>query len=138
MTLSQFVSEKRQKAFEELKKGLAPSEGSYSEAILRDAKSKGAPQLGATRHEPNAVLVEFIYPVAGSSATVLTITLDAPERIVFMPVPSWVVESIWQGEIDGSFHFESEANFLVAELQGQLAPEANLKLFGPKDPTRRG
>ena len=55
-----------------------------------------------------------------------------------MPVPSWVVESIWQGDIDGSYHFESEATELVAEFIEVLKREGNLAQFGDKAPTRRG
>ena len=138
MNLSQFVAEKRSRIFEELGNGTAPSEGSYSESLLREAKGKGRPQMGATRYEPEAIFFEFIYPSPGTTPIVVTIRIDAAERIVFMPVPTWVVESIWQGEIDGSFHFQSEAADLVKDFVGQLEPSANEILFGPKSPTRRG
>jgi len=137
MSLNQFAAETRLRIFEELKMGFVPSVGEYSEQLLRDARSKGQPQLGATRYEPQSLLIEFIYPAVGTSATVVTVKVPSPERIVFMPVPSWVVESIWQGDIDGSYHFESEANKLLADFNAQLAPEANTILFGPKTPTRR-
>jgi len=138
MVLNQFTSELRSKIFEELKLGFVPSEGTYSEQLLRDARSKGQPQLGSTRYEPAAVVIEFIYPSPGTTATVISIRIPSPERIVFMPVPSWVVESIWQGEIDGSYHFESEAAQLLAQFSALLDPEANLTQFGAKAPTRRG
>lgn len=138
MVLNQFTSELRSKIFEELKLGFVPSEGTYSEQVLRDARSKGQPQLGSTRYEPNAIVIEFIYPSPGTTATVVSVRVSSPERIVFMPVPAWVVESIWQGEIDGSYHFESEAENLLAQFAASLTPEANLAQFGDKAPTRRG
>jgi hypothetical protein len=54
-----------------------------------------------------------------------------------MPVPNWVIESIWQGEIDGSYQFESDAHNLLSQFSAQLEPEANRQLFGKKRPTRR-
>ena len=138
MGLNQFTSELRSKIFEELKLGFVPSEGTYSEQLLRDARSKGQPQMGSTRFEPDAIVIEFIYPAPGTTATVVPVRVSSPERIVFMPVPSWVVESIWQGDIDGSYHFESEATELVAEFIEVLKREGNLAQFGDKAPTRRG
>lgn len=130
MRLNQYVAEKRLAIFDDLKKGLAPREGTYDEHLLADAKVKSQPQLGSTRYEPQAIHIEFIYPDAATSASVLTVSLSSPERIVFMPVPGWVVESIWQGEIDGSYHFESEAMTLLQEFERQLSPERNPELFG--------
>lgn len=98
---------------------------------------KGAPQMGSTRYAPDAIFVEFIYPDKLGKSVILTVKLEAPERIVYLPVPGWVVESIWQGEISGSFHFESDARRMMAELENQLDPEPNKALFGPKQATRR-
>ena len=138
MVLNQFTSDLRSKIFEELKLGFVPSEGTYSEQVLRDARSKGQPQLGSTRYEPDAIVIEFIYPSPNTTATVVSVRISSPERIVFMSVPSWVVESIWQGEIDGSYHFESESAQLLSQFAASLDPEANLAQFGDKAPTRRG
>jgi hypothetical protein len=138
MSLNQFVAEARLKILGELKEGKPPSVGEFSDSLLREGQSKGAPQLGATRYEPDTITVEFIFPAAGITPTVLPVRIPAPERIVFMPVPAWVVESIWQGEIDGSFHFESHANQLVEAFREQLSIANNFALFGDKAPTRRG
>ena len=130
MRLNQYVAEKRLAIFDDLKRGHSPREGAYDEHALADAKVKGQPQLGSTRFEPDSIHIEFIYPDPSTSASVVTVTLQSPERIVFMPVPSWVVESIWQGDIDGSYHFESEAAVLFREFEQQLTPEQNAELFG--------
>src|SRR5437764_11503203 len=127
MNLNAFAPEKRLALYDDLKKGLPPREGEYSDALLKEGKVKGQPQMGTTRYEPHAIVFEFIYPDPHTSATVLSIRLAAPERIVFLPVPEWVVETIWQGDIDGSFHFESEALRLVEGLQAELGADANLK-----------
>lgn len=86
--------------------------------------------MGATNYEPDAILMEFIYPDPKGSAVLLSVRVSAPERIVFMPVPEWVVESIWQGEIAGSYHFEGDALRMIEEFRASLAPEANAEIFG--------
>src|SRR6266446_7305372 len=106
MRLNEFVAAKREHIFEDLKRGQPPAEGEYSEGAFKEGKIKGAPQVGTTRYEPAAVILEFIYPDRASTATVLAVRLQTPERVVFLPVPDWVIESIWQGDIDGSYHFE--------------------------------
>lgn len=129
MTLNAYAASKRLAILEDLKQKGLPGEGEYDETALAAGKVKGEPQLGSTRFEPDAILVEFIYPDPASSATILTVKLTPPERIVYLPVPEWVVESIWQGEISGSFHFESDARGLLAELENELSPEQNSRWF---------
>ena len=93
--------------------------------------------MGTTRFEPTAVILEFIYPDKQGSSVVLPVKVASPERILFMPVPSWVVESIWQGEIDGSYRFETEAATLLADFAKLLDAEDNDRWFGPRQATRR-
>lgn len=135
--LNAYAAAKRRAIFDSLKAGQAPAEGLYSAEILAEARMKGAPQVGSTRYEPFKIHLEFIYPDPGATATILTVTLEAPERIVFLPVPEWVIESIWQGDIDGSYQFESQARELVAKLEEELTPDGNLKWFGPRQAKRR-
>ena len=137
MTLNEFVAAWRMCVYESLSKGEPPPEGNFDEAVWREALAKGAPQMGPVRYEPDVIVAEFAYPVVGDSPLILQVRLDAPERIVFLPVPPWVIESIWQGDIDGSFHFESHAVALVDEFRRQLEPDANLGWFGPRLPKRR-
>jgi hypothetical protein len=137
MTLNAYAAAKRLAIFDELKQGLPPSEGAFDQAVLADGKVKGDPQMGSTRYEADAIFVEFIYPDPKTTSTILTVRLTPPERIVFLPVPSWVVENIWQGDIAGTFHFESDARRLYGELGAELEPEANLKWFGPQMAKRR-
>ncbi|MBI3722203.1 MAG: hypothetical protein HY248_06580, partial [Fimbriimonas ginsengisoli] len=132
MTLNEYAAERKLLLHERLKAGLEPHEGEFDAAIFREAKAKGEPQLGVTRYEPRAILLEFIYPDPGGAAIILTVRLDPPERIVFLPVPPWVVETIWQGDIDGSYHFESHARALLREYESCLAETANAGRFGPR------
>jgi hypothetical protein len=137
MTLNAYAAAKRLAIFEELKLGHPPSEGEFDAGLLAEAKVKGEPQMGSTRFAPESIFLEFIYPGPQTSSSVVTVKLDAPERIVFLPVPSWVVENIWQGDISGTFHFESEANRLYEELELELGKDANKKWFEPQMAKRR-
>jgi hypothetical protein len=137
MTLNAYAAEKRLAIFEDLKGGHSPKEGEYNDHTLKEGQVKGTPQIGSTRYEPDAIFIEFIYPDPKSSATVLSIRLPAPERIVFLPVPDWVVESIWQGEIDGSYQFESDARAMLAKFEQELTQAENQKWFGPRQAKRR-
>ena len=132
MSHSAFSAEKRTRLFDALSNGQPPPEGEFSEAIFKEGKDKSKPQMGATRYEPDAIVFEFIYPDPIGAPILLSVRLDVPERIVFMSVPSWVVESIWQGEIAGTYHFESDAKRLVEEFQVSLQPEPNAESFGVK------
>ncbi|MFQ3669602.1 MAG: hypothetical protein SNJ61_12050 [Fimbriimonadaceae bacterium] len=137
MTLNQYAAEIRMQIFDSLKKGIDPPVGTFDASVLKEGKTKGEPQIGTTRYEPETIIFEFIFPDPRSAATVLSVRVGSPERIVFLPVPKWVVESIWQGDVDGSFHFESDAREMLAEFASLLEPDANRALFGPKQATRR-
>ncbi len=112
------------------------SSGRFDEALFREAKDKGQPQMGATRFTARTVIHEFIYTMPGKSL-VFSVEVDSPERIVFLPVPEWVIENIWQGSIDGSFHFERDAQRLVEDLQRETTETQNEKWFGPQAAKRR-
>lgn len=137
MRLSEWAAEKKMGIFERLLQGLPPAEGEYDPQRLQEAQDKGQPQVGATHFEPDAVICEFVFPDPTTSATVLSVRLTPPERIVFLPVPRWVIQDIWQGEVVGAFFFESEARGLLDELARDLEPDANARFFGPPLPTRR-
>lgn len=137
MGLNQYAAETRLAIFADLKAGKEPSLGAFDASLLREAKTKGTPLVGTTRYEPDRIHFEFIYPDPKSTATIVTVTLESPERIIMLPVPEWVVESIWQGEISGSYHFESDAKRLVEAYLLQLEAPSNQKWFGPQPAKRR-
>lgn len=137
MTLNEFAGGLRTRLFEELKAGQEPSLGAFDPSQLRDARAKGSPQVGATRYTPDSIAFEFVYPDPTSTAAIVTVHVPAPERIVFLPVPPWVVENIWQGDVDGSFHFESDALELLEAFASKLQPAENAVFFGPREPKRR-
>jgi hypothetical protein len=130
MKLNPFAAQLRMQMFSELSAQKPPSSGVFDEVTLRRAFATGKkPQMGSTRYEPSAIHFEFIFPDPNGSSVVLVVSHLAPERIVFMPVPSWVVESIWQGEINGSAQFESDALQMLEEFRTLLSPELNAAHF---------
>ncbi len=137
MTLNAYVAQKKRTIFDELFAGQPPSEGAFDDAVWRDGKAKGQPQMGSTTYLPDLITLEFIYNDPNGAAVVLPVTLVPPQRIVFLPVPEWVVENIWQGDIAGTYHFESDATALMEKLTALLAASENVTLFGPQMAKRR-
>jgi len=137
VTLNEYAAGLRRRIFDDLSGGREPSIGRFDAIVFGEARAKGSPQVGATRYLPSTIVFEFAYPERAGSTVILSVEVDAPERIVFLPVPEWVVESIWQGDVDGSYQFESQAYAMVERFAAGLEPEANLVWFGPRSPKRR-
>jgi hypothetical protein len=114
---------------EELKLKKAPSVGQFEPESLRNAFERGEPQMGSQHFTPDGIHLEFIFPDPQKGTAILTVFVPTEERIIYLPVPKWVVENVWQGDVSGSFHFESHARELVSEFQQILDSEANLALF---------
>ena len=132
--LSVFAAQHKRQVFDELRKGQPPSIGNYDLDLFNEAKKRGDVQMGTTIYEPQNLVFEFIYP-GGEGALVLKVNVKPPERIVYLPVPEWVVESIWHGEINGSYVFESEAESHIERLRESLTPQENPALFERRRPT---
>jgi hypothetical protein len=114
---------------EDLKLRKAPSVGQFEPEILKQAFERGEPQMGSQRFSPQGIFLEFIFPDPQKGTVILTVFCPTEERIVYLPVPKWVVENVWQGDVSGSYHFESHAQELLAAFEGLLSPEANAALF---------
>lgn len=138
MSLSRFVSETRRHLYELLSSGRQPDLGEFDPDLYRRAKDRGQPQMGPVSYRPDRVVLDFIYPGDGSAAIVLAVNVDPPERIVYMPVPEWVVEQIWQGDVQGSYRFASEAAELLRRFEQLLEPSRNEADFGPAQQYKRG
>jgi len=93
--------------------------------------------MGSIRFSPETLHCEYIYSRSGEGALIFAVEVPSPERIVYLAVPTWVVQNIWQGEVSGTYAFESEARALLSAYEADLQPEANGKLFGV-DPTSGG
>ena len=137
MKLKEFIATNRKAVHEDLLAGHEPTIGTFDAESLKEARTKGSPQLGAVLLEPHRIRLEFIFPALQANTSIFTVTIDTPERIVFMPVPTWVIESIWQGEIDGSYWFESEARCHLRNFEELLNEPANAELFCDKRMKRK-
>ncbi|MCS7208705.1 MAG: hypothetical protein NZ874_03955 [Fimbriimonadales bacterium] len=138
MTLREFVRDQIRAVFDALKAGNAPPVGEYDPATLRECQRRASPQVGATRFLPDAVILEFIFQDASLGPAVLSVRIPAPEPIVYMPVPDWVIEDVWQGDVTGSFRFRSEAERLLQAFSEQVFTERNRVFFEKADlPKRR-
>lgn len=137
MHLNSYVAQKKIEILQSLQANQPPAEGEYDHANWQEAKDLGSPQVGTARFSPDTIYLEYIYANPGASNLLFTVQLTPPERIVFMPVPDWVVETIWEGEIDGSYRFESEAQSLLESLTSELEEEKNKKWFEKRLPTTR-
>ncbi|MBL8086519.1 MAG: hypothetical protein JNM85_00435 [Chthonomonas sp.] len=138
MTLNEFVAQKKRALWNDLLEGRDPSEGEFESSVLSEARALGVqPQIGKASFTPHTMTLEFIYSGTGGSTMIVPVTLDAPDRIVFLPVPDWVVQTIWQGEVDGSFQFAAQAMQYVDQFINELSEEENTKWFGPRQASRR-
>ena len=138
MSLREFVREQVQAIFAALQAGSAPPIGEYDPAALQECLRRAQPQVGASRFTPNAIVLEFIFQDASLGPAVLSVRVPAPEPIVYMPVPDWVIEDVWQGEVTGSFRFLSEAERLLEAFRAQVFTERNRAYFEKPDlPKRR-
>lgn len=137
LVLSAYTAEKKRAIFEQLLKGEKPGEGEFDRGIWVEAKDKGRPQMGTTVYAPDTISVEFVYSDPAGGSMVLKVKLESPERIVFMPVPTWVHQEVWQGHVDGTYRFESEAKEMMAKFELELAEGKNEEWFGKRMPMNR-
>ncbi len=137
MKLNEDVARFKRELFADLSEQRQPRFGEYDSGLLAELRDFGTPQIGSTRFAPDRITIEFIYSKPGTASSIFSISIKPQERIVFLPVPQWVIESIWQGDIDGSYHYESEAMLLVKAFEESLEPSANAQFFGPQAPKRR-
>lgn len=114
--LREFVSDHLNSLFTALKASQAPPIGEYDEAQLKECLRRGRVQTGTVRYRPMAVQFEFIFQDPSLGPAVLTVTVETPEPIVYMPVPDWVQEEVWQGEVGGTFRFRSEAEQMIEQF----------------------
>lgn len=129
MTLAEFTAETRAVLFEAVSSGQPPPRGDYDATAFNEGKAKGKPYMGPVRYEPATAVFEFIYPDPNGAPIILAVRVAAPERIVFMPVPEWVVQQVWEGEVFGTHHFESDARRMMETFANLLGPDVNADLY---------
>ncbi len=130
MILSEFLAGTKKAILEDLVRGEPPT-GRFDEGQMDNVKKAKGVQIGATVLSPGAIDFEFLV-LEDSGQSIFVVQVDPPQRIVFLPVPSWVVDSVWQGEVDGSYHFESDALRLIDEFRLKTGVAENAELFHEK------
>ncbi|MFN7015768.1 MAG: hypothetical protein ACK4P5_01190 [Fimbriimonadales bacterium] len=138
MTLREFVRDQIRAIHAALQAGSPPPVGEYDAAQLKECQRRATAQVGATRFLPDAIVLEFVFQDASLGPAVLSVRITAPEPIVYMPVPDWVIEDVWQGDVTGSFRFRSEAEQLLEKFRELVLTERNRAFFEKADlPKRR-
>ena len=135
--LSSYVGRLKRELWEDIKSNREPRVGEFDAALLANLRSKEAVQIGTATFRPDRITLEFLFPEASGVPTILSVNITPPERIVFLPVPEWVIETIWQGDVDGSFHFESDATQLLDKFLKLVTAEENKALFEKQLAKRR-
>ena len=137
MKLNVWVAENKRSIFDNLVQGTPPQIGRFDEILFKEVLNLNAPTMGKTVFAPNGVSFEFVYQVQDSSAIIFPVWVESPHRIVYRPVPDWVIENIWQGSIAGSYVFEPEANEAINDFVARLTPNTNQFEFEQKQPVGR-
>jgi hypothetical protein len=137
MTLTEYASRRKSEILAELLAGRLPTDAEYDAAGIRSALEKAEPRQGATRYAQSHIDFEFIFAVPGEATVVQAVRVPAPERIVWLPVPDWVVANVWQGTVHGTYCFESEAREHLRKLEAMLEPAVNQGLFDGPPPIGR-
>lgn len=127
--LAVVAAQQKREIYEALRRGDGPPFGEFDADVLRSGREKGEVHMGTTTFFPDRIVYEFLFQDRNGSAVILSVIVEPEERIVFMPVPKWVVENIWQGEVTGTYVFESEAQELMDDLATSLTPAGNVPLF---------
>lgn len=128
MTLGQFIADCKIRLLAELESRVEPSFGTYDVHQWPGSSRVKQVQIGSATPFPHNVEFEFILTLEEGSE-VFTISVPAPERIVYMPVPEWVLISVWQGEVSGSYHFESDATRMTDRYVALLTSGTNESEF---------
>ncbi len=129
MTLREFVRSQMQAVFEALQQRQPPPVGEYDEQTLKECFRRATVQTGTTHYRPDSIILEFIFLEPSLGPAILCVRIPAPEPIVYMPVPDWVIQDVWQGEVTGSFRFASEAEALLKKFHNQVFSETNALHF---------
>lgn len=138
MTLREFTNVTRKQILDALQHKLPPPIGHFDRRTFEDAVQMREVQMGCTRYTPHSVVLEFVFLHDTPGAPlILCVEVDAPEPVVFMPVPEWVQEDVWQGEVKGTFRLRSEAERMIESFRRQVLEEDNTHYFDQRPVPRR-
>lgn len=138
MTLREFTNASRKQILHALQHKQAPPFGHYDRKTFEEAVQMREVQMGSAHYTPHSVILEFIFLHDNPGAPlILSVEVDTPEPVVFMPVPDWVQQDVWQGEVKGTFRLRSEAGQMIEAFRQHTLEEQNLHYFEERPISRR-
>lgn len=138
VTLREFTNATRKQILDALQRKQAPPIGHFDQKTFEEAMQMREVQMGSARYTPRSVVLEFIFLHDNPGAPlILCVEVDTPEPVVFMPVPDWVQQDVWQGEVKGTFRLRSEAERLMEAFRHHVLEEENLHYFEDRPAPRR-
>ena len=138
MTLREFTHTTRKQILDALQHKKAPPIGHFDRKVFEEAVQLREVQLGSAHYTPHSVILEFIFlRDQPGTPLILSVEVDTPEPVVFMPVPEWVQEDVWQGEVKGTFRLRSEAERLMEAFRHHVLEEENRHYFEQRSAPRR-
>lgn len=138
MTLREFTNVTRKQILQALQYKQAPPVGHFDRKTFEEAVQMREVQMGSARYTSHSVILEFIFLHDKPGAPlILCVEVDTPEPVVFMPVPEWVQEDVWQGEVKGTFRLRSEAEQLIEAFRRHVLESENPHYFEERPVPRR-
>ncbi len=138
MTLREFTNTTRKQVFEALRHRMPPPIGHFDRKTFEEAVQMREVQMGGAHYTPHSVVLEFVFLHDNPGAPlILSVEVETPEPVVFMPVPDWVQEDVWQGEVKGTFRLRSEAERMLNAFRHHVLECENLHYFEERPVPRR-
>ncbi len=138
MTLREFTNTARVQILEALQRKQPPPIGHFDRKAFEEAMQMREVQMGSAHYTPRSVVLEFVFwHDAPGAPLIFSVEVDAPEPIVFLPVPDWVQQDVWQGEVKGTFRLRSEAERMIEAFRQHVLEGENLHYFEERPAPRR-
>jgi len=138
MTLREFTNTTRRQILEALQHKQPPPVGRFDQKTYEEAMQMREMQMSSAHYTPHSVILEFLFWHDNPSAPlILCVEVDTPEPVVFMPVPDWVQQDVWQGEVKGTFRLRSEAEQLIEAFRHHVLECKNPDYFEERPAPRR-
>jgi len=138
MTLREFTNTTRKQVFEALQHKTPPPIGHFDLKTFEEAIQLRQVQMGGAHYTPHSVVLEFVFLHDSPGAPlILSVEVETPEPVVYMPVPEWVQEDVWQGEVKGTFRLRSEAERMLSDFRHHVLECDNPHYFDERPAPRR-
>ncbi|MCS6949110.1 MAG: hypothetical protein NZ520_01480 [bacterium] len=138
MTLREFTNAARKQILEALQHKQPPPIGHFDRKAFEEAMQMREVQMGSAHYTPRSVVLEFVFwHDTPGAPLILSVEVETPEPVVFLPVPDWVQQDVWQGEVKGTFRLRSEAEQMLETFRRHVLEGENLHYFEERPAPRR-